>query len=59
MGGAIAESLVFKSSKEEIQSQHETLWDTTAVDIDGKACIKLGSLCNEKKAIVVVNVATN
>jgi len=57
MGGLVAK-LVFKNGKEAVSSEYTTLWDIAAKDIDGNQVERLGSLYGEKKATLVVNVAT-
>ena len=56
--GAVAEKLFFKGGKEKMESSHDSLWTIGATDIDGKKIEQLGNLMSEKKAVLVVNVAT-
>ena len=51
--------MVFKNGKEKVQTEFKTLWDIGAIDIDGKKLERLGSLCGDKRAVLVVNVAQN
>ena len=57
MGAAIAK-LVFKNGKEAVSSNHTSLFDIAAVNIDGQKA-QLGTYCVDKKAILVVNVASH
>ena len=56
--GGLALKAVSKKGKESLQSSHHSLFDISAVDIDGKNIERLGSICESKKCIMVVNVAS-
>ena len=57
--GAVIAAMVFKNGKEKVSTGFTSLWDISAVDIDGNKIERLGSLCKGKKATLIVNVATN
>ena len=57
MGGVVA-AMIFKNGKEKVSTNYQSLWDIPAVDIDGKIIEKLGMICSDKRATLVVNVAT-
>ena len=57
--GSVVAKLVFKNGKEAVATNHTSLWDIAATDIDGNKIEKLGSMCSDKKAVLVVNVAQN
>ena len=50
--------MIFKNGKEKVSTKYQSLWDIPAVDIDGKMIEKLGMICSDKRATLVVNVAT-
>ena len=57
--GAVIAALVFKNGKEPVATNFTSLWDIAAIDIDGNKIERLGSLVADKRAILIVNVATN
>ena len=57
--GAVVAAMIFKKGKEPVSTSFTTLWDIPAIDIDGNKIERLGQLVLNKKAILVVNVATN
>lgn len=48
--------LLFK--QEAIVTEFSSLWDISAIDIDGNQIERLGSLVPNKKVVLVVNVAS-
>jgi hypothetical protein len=57
MGQAIA-YMVFKNGKESVSTNYKSLLDIPAVNIDGQKIERLGQILAGKRAILVVNVAT-
>ena len=57
--GAVVAAMIFKNGKEKVATSYTSLWDIPAIDIDGNKIERLGKLVVDKKAILVVNVATN
>ena len=57
--GAVVAAMIFKKGKEPVTTSFTSLWDIPAIDIDGNKIERLGKLVVDKKAILVVNVATN
>lgn len=59
MGQALIAKAVFKSGKEKLaEAEGKTLFDQSAVDIDGNKIARLGDVVQGKKCIMVVNVAS-
>ena len=58
MGGAIAK-LIFKNGQEAVVTNYNSFCDIPSIDIDGNKVERLGALMSGKKAVLVVNVATN
>lgn len=56
--GALIAAAVFKNGKEAVSTQYTSLWDIPARNIDGHLIERLGSVVANKKAVLVVNVAT-
>lgn len=56
MGSVIAK-MVFKNGKEPVATDAKSLWELSAIDIDGKKISNLGSVAGAK-CTLVVNVAT-
>lgn len=56
--GGLAAKLVFKKGKDKFQTQHESLFDIGATDIDGNRINKLGDILRNKRCILVTNVAS-
>ena len=57
--GAVVAAMIFKKGKEPVTTSFTSLWDIPAIDIDGNKIERLSKLVVDKKAILVVNVATN
>ena len=57
MGAALFKMFYAKTGKESLKSSATSLWDFSAMDIDGVE-VNLKELCAGKKAILVVNVAS-
>ena len=55
--GAVIAKIVFKSGTEAVSTSYTSLFDIAAVNIDGQKAL-LGTYCTGKKAILVVNVAS-
>ena len=54
--GSVISYWIFKCGKEPVKSEVSSLWDISAVDIDGKNIEKLGSIAGAK-CTLIVNVA--
>lgn len=54
--GTSMSRLLFK--QEAIVTEFSSLWDISAIDIDGNQIERLGSLVPNKKVVLVVNVAS-
>lgn len=56
--GGLALKAVSKKGKDKLSTSYQSLFDIPTVDIDGKIIENLGSVCQGKKCIMVVNVAS-
>ena len=56
--GGLALKAVSKKGKDKLSTSYQSLFDIPTVDIDGKTIERIGSLCENKKCIMVVNVAS-
>jgi hypothetical protein len=56
--GSLALKAVSKKGKDTLSTSHHSLFDIPSVDIDGKTIERIGSLCENKKCVMVVNVAS-
>lgn len=56
--GGLASKLIFKNGKEKLTTAYHSLHDIPAIDIDGNQIARLGDILTDKKAILVVNVAS-
>ena len=56
--GALVAKMIFKNGQEPVSTSYKSLWDISARDIDGQMIDRLGSLVEDKHAVLVVNVAT-
>ena len=50
--------MVSKKGSETVATQYSSLWDISAIDIDGNKIERLGQYGAGKKCIMVVNVAS-
>lgn len=57
MGGAILK-MVSKNGKEAVSTNYTSLWEIPVTTIEGQRIERLGQLVEGKKAVLVVNVAT-
>ena len=56
--GGLALKMVSKKGNDKLSTSYQSLFDIPTVDIDGNNIQKLASLCQNKKCIMVVNVAS-
>jgi hypothetical protein len=56
--GSLALKAVSKKGKDKLSTSYQSLFDIPSLDIDGNTVQRLGSLCENKKCIMVVNVAS-
>jgi hypothetical protein len=56
--GGLALKAVSKKGKDKLSTSYQSMFDIPTVDIDGNTVSRIGSLCEKKKCIMVVNVAS-
>lgn len=57
--GALVAKMVFKTGKDQLaEAEQKSLFDIPAVDIDGNKIERLGDILKDKKAVLVINVAS-
>ncbi len=56
--GSLALKAVSKKGKDKLSTSYQSLFDIPTVDIDLNTVPRVGNLCEKKKCIMVVNVAS-
>ena len=56
--GGLALKAVSKKGKDKLSTSYQSLFDIPTVDIDLNTVPRVGNLCEKKKCIMVVNVAS-
>lgn len=58
--GGVAAKLIFKSGKDKgLTTTYTSLWDISAIDIDGNNINPLKTIVEGKKCVLVTNVASH